>query len=616
MSNPLRKKRGNPIIWVLMGMLILGLGGFGARNFGGNVRSIGTVGDRDIDLRDYARALNNEIAAYSSQIGQPLSFAQAQTLGIDRSIQARVLATTALDNEVAQFGISVGDQEVRRRILGMQAFQGLDGTFNRDSYSLALQREGLSETEFETKLRDEAARTLLQGAVLGATVAPEPYVETLTSWIYETRDFTLAELIPADLVEPVPAPTEEELTAYYDANPEDFTRPEVRRITYVWLAPEMLSDQVILDEAALRSTYDERIAEFVTPERRMVEQLVYPSDSEAAAAKARFDAGEIDFAGLAAERGLTLEDIDLGEVTEAGLGAAGAGVFALSKPGVAGPFPTDLGPALFSMNAILEAREVTFEEALDDLSAEAILDSARRMVAEKSNDIEDLLAGAASLEEVAAETGMKLGKIDFEPGTEADIAAYTAFRTAAAAATVEDFPTIAALDDGGIFALRLDGIDAPALRPMDDVRDAVVSGWTSAETHSRLLAMAAEIKAQLDNGADLSSTGLVTTRFDGFARGGFIEGAPTAVAEKVFEMEAGSADIVDTPDTVHIVSLQTITEADRSAPDYLTTSSGLKDQLAQALAQDMFDLYTQAIESEAGITLDQAAINAVHAQMN
>ncbi|MDH5529947.1 MAG: peptidylprolyl isomerase, partial [Paracoccaceae bacterium] len=62
--------------------------------------------------------------------------------------------------------------------------------------------------------------------------------------------------------------------------------------------------------------------------------------------------------------------------------------------------------------------------------------------------------------------------------------------------------------------------------------------------------------------------------------------------------------------------LQTITEADRSAPDYLTTSSGLKDQLAQALAQDMFDLYTQAIESEAGITLDQAAINAVHAQMN
>ena len=96
MTNPLRsKKRGNTIIWILMGMLILGLGGFGARNFGTSVQEVGKVGTRQIDVRDYARALNREIAAASAQLGTNLTFAQAQSLGIDRQVQAQVIATTA-----------------------------------------------------------------------------------------------------------------------------------------------------------------------------------------------------------------------------------------------------------------------------------------------------------------------------------------------------------------------------------------------------------------------------------------------------------------------------------------------------------------------------------------
>ncbi|MGB7323188.1 MAG: SurA N-terminal domain-containing protein, partial [Albidovulum sp.] len=178
MSNPLRsKKRGNIIVWILMAMLILGLGGFGASNFSGNARSMGSVGDRDIDVNDYARTLQREISAVSAQIGQPISFAQAQSLDIDKSVLSRVIASTALDNEADQIGLSVGDAEVRKRILAMQAFAGLDGSFDRESYALTLRQEGLSEAEFEAKIRDENARTLLQGAVLGGTVAPDLMVD-------------------------------------------------------------------------------------------------------------------------------------------------------------------------------------------------------------------------------------------------------------------------------------------------------------------------------------------------------------------------------------------------------------------------------------------------------
>ncbi len=617
MSNPLRsKKRGNTIVWILMAMLILGLGGFGARNFGGSVQSIGTVGDREIDVRDYARALQREISAVSAQVGQPLSFEQAQALGIDQAVQARVLASAALDNEADRIGLSVGDEEVRKRLMAVPAFQGIDGKFDRDTYALTLKQEGLSEGEFETKLRDEAARTLIQGAVLGGTAAPETYVARIAAWATETRSFTLAELIASDLPEPVPAPDDAAIQAFYDAHPDAFTRPETRRITYVWLSPDMLSKDVTLDEAALQAAYADRIDEFVTPERRLVERLVYPDEASAEAAKARYDAGEATFEDLAKERGLALTDIDLGEMSKDALGAAGDAVFALDAPGVVGPLPSDLGPALFAMNGILAAQETTFEEARDDLAAEASLDKARRLVADKSNEIEDLLASGATLEEVAKESGMDLGTIDFSDGTEDGIAAYSAFRDAAKGVKAEDFPTLVPLDDGGVFALRLDGIDPPALRPLDEVRDDVIAGWTTDETHARLVKLAEDVQAKVAGGASLESTGLVTTRYEDFARGGFITDTPPEVAKKAFELSEGGAAVVDSSERVHVISLTGIKAADPTSDEVVQTRDAIDAQLGQSLAQDMFQLFTQAIEAEAGIRLDAAAINAVHAQMN
>lgn len=616
MSSPLRKRRGNTIIWILMGMLILGLGGFGVRNLGGSVQAIASVGDREITVQDYGRAMSREMQATSAQIGQPISFEMARQLGIDRSVQARLLASAALEGEAARVGISVGDAEVRKRLMSFPAFQGLDGKFDREAYKLALQREGLTEGAFETKLRDEAARTLLQGAVVGAVAAPEVLSATITAWATETRDFTLAELIAADLPAPVAAPDEAQIKAYYDAHPEPYTQPETRRISYVWLTPDMLADSVTLDEAALRKTYDERIGEFVTPERRLVEKLVYPDSAAAHDAKARLDAGEIDFAGLARERGLELADIDLGEVSKEDLGAAGDAVFALDAPGVVGPVETDLGPALFAMNGILDAQTTTFEEARDDLSSEARYDQARRMIAERTDALEDLLASGATLEDVARESDMELGTIAFTSGSEDGIAAYAPFRAAAARATAEDFPQLETLEDGGVFALRLDGIDPPALRPLDQVRDQVVADWTRDETETALVRLATDIAAKTTEPAMLERSGLVTTRYDGFARNGHIDGAPAEVAERAFAMAEGATEVVTAGGQVFLIALRAIQAADPADPDVASLRRQVDDQMSQAVAQDLFQLFTEAVEARAGIRLNPAAIAAVNAQMN
>ncbi len=378
----------------------------------------------------------------------------------------------------------------------------------------------------------------------------------------------------------------------------------------------MLADKVQLDEAALKKTYEERISEFVTPEKRLVEKLVYPDTATATAAKARLDAGEVDFAGLAKERGLELSDVDLGEVSKEDLGTAGDAVFALTEPGVVGPVETDLGPALFSMNGILDAQTTTFEEARDDLSSEARYDQARRMIADKTNDLEDLLASGATLEEVAKESEMELGTLAFDPATEDGIAAYAPFRAAAAKATAEDFPQLVALDDGGVFALRLDGIDPPALKPLDEVRDQLVADWTKQETGVELVKLATDVAAKSADPAALDSSGLVTTRYDAFARNGHIDGAPAEVAQHAFDMAAGKTEVVEAGGQVFLIALRAINSADPADPEVASLRKQVDDQTGQALAQDVFQLFTEAVEARAGIRLDQQAIAAVNSQMN
>ena len=152
-------------VWVILGLLVVGLVGFGSTGFNGNVRSLGSAGAKDISIQSYANALRRQIEAFSQQIGSPLGFQQAQAIGLDAQVLSQLVTTRTLDNEVARLGLSAGDQRIRDEIVGVDAFQGLDGKFDRALYADLLKRNGMTEAEFETGLREDLARTLLQAAM-------------------------------------------------------------------------------------------------------------------------------------------------------------------------------------------------------------------------------------------------------------------------------------------------------------------------------------------------------------------------------------------------------------------------------------------------------------------
>ena len=603
------------VFYGILGFVVAGLVGFGARNFSGSGNKfLGTVGDLQLLKVDYQSELSNQIKAFEAQIGQPLTFQLAQSIGLDQSVLAQVVSNRALDNEAASIGLSVGDTRVRDQVLAIPAFAGIDGKFDRDTYRETLRRNNLSEVEFETSLRDDTTRSLLQSAIVGGIPEPTDFAQAMLGYVGEKRSLTWARLDSTALASPVPAPTDAELQTYYDANPDAFTLPETRQISYAWLTPDMIADSVTVDEQALRDLYQQRIADFVKPERRLVERLVYIDDTAATAAKARLDAGEIDFEALVSERGLALTDIDLGDVSLADLGAAGEGVFAATAGDVVGPFASPLGPALFRMNAVLAAEEVTFDEATPDLRAELATARASRMIEDMTNGINDMLAGGATIEDLDDKTDMIAGNISWSEEVTDSIAAYDDFRAAAAALQVGAFPVLGNLADGGIFVARLDSVTPPTVQPLGDMRDAAVAGWTKAATQTALLAQAETVATAVAGGASFESLTLTPTVSLNLTRRDFVELTPPDFMTQAFAMEPTTTKVIDGGDFAIVLRLDAVTAADLADPALVAEREQLNTQVSQAIAQDMLEAYAGAIQSRTKVTINDAAVAAVNAQ--
>lgn len=606
------KSISKSLVWVLMGLLILGLGGFGITNLSGTVRSVGSVGEAEIDINDYARALQNEIRALESERGEPISFAQAQAQGIPDAVLTRLVAQAALTHETGRVQLSVGDENLREQIVAIPGFQGVDGSFDREAYAFALEQAGLSEAQFEQNLRNETATAFLQGAVMAGVTMPEAYTDTLLTYVGEERDVTWAVLDRNDLTTGLPEPTEEELQAYHQANKPRFTTPETREITYAWLTPEMIIDTVEVDEEALRDAYEARAEEFIQPERRLVERLVFPDDTAAQAAADRIKTGETSFEDEVAARDLDLPDVDMGDVARDDLDSAAEPVFSADTGDVVGPVSSPVGPALFRVNAILAAQETTFEEAEPQLRDALAGDRARRVIEAQIDTIDDLLAGGATIEDLARESDLELGTIAWNSDVTDEIGAYAGFRQAAQALTTGDYPEVLELEDGGLYAMRLDKIVEPEVQPLDEVRAAVTQGWRQEAVTEALKTEYEDARNALADGTAFADLDLPSQSAEGLTRRGFQPDTPAAFIETVFDMDKGEARFIPGTGRLFILRLDAIRAPDPEDEDLAQLTTLLRDQAASGMGQDLFQLLANDIRGRAGIELNQSALNAVH----
>jgi peptidyl-prolyl cis-trans isomerase D len=610
--------------WVfklLFGLLIVSFGvwGIGDVSFGGSGNRVATIGDAEVSVDDYSRALQREMQATSQRVGRRITVDEANSAGLPQILLARLVRDAALNNEAAILGVSADDAAVRMAIMESPSFRGLDGKFDDAQYKFVVDRLGFRPEAFEADMRSSIARDLITYAVAGGAVPAPGLAERTLARQLEERSFELIRLRPEDAAAPE-APDDAALTAWIDANRGDFMRPETRAVAWFAIDPVALIDSVTVDEEELRAAYASHTETYDIPEQREVDQLSFPDVAAANAAKARVEKGEATFEALVAERGLSLDDVARGAVARSDLAEnVGDAAFGLAAPGVAGPVSSSFGPSLINVRSIAPARVVPFEDAAAELRTDIARDLAQEQAVTLAERAADVLASGASLEGVAKELGLTVRTApaltaagDAAAGPFGGDPAFVAEVFEAAPGEARDLIETTA---GGWVLVRIDAVKDAAPMSFEDARDAAAAAWTRA---ARIDALAASAKTALDDLATGTSMADIAARFGKTAnnvgpvrRDGAGAAIDPALLADLFAAPATGAAMARTAAGVTFGAVTAITPADLTAPQNAALLARWQEQLGGSMADDLYAYYAAALQAQAGATINQAAMDLV-----
>ena len=610
-------KKNQPFVYGLLGLLALGLVGIASGGVDGSrISSIGKVGEEPIPVTSYAQSLRNTIQNISRQIGRQLTSQEISAYGLQSEALENVVSSAALSNEAKRLKISVGDDLVAEEIIATPTFTSVNGKFDKEAYEFALENSGLDTKEYELQTRKAIARSLIEGAVASGTKTPSSHAMTLIKFAREERSFDWASIDKKLLSTQAINPTIDQLKAYYDKNNILYTAPLSRKLTYVLLSPEMLADRIVVSQSELKDEYKSQPDRFNKPARRIIDRIIFDSVKTARTVKDQLDKEEVSFTKVAEDRGLTQTDIDLGDIEKGQLDKdIDDLLFNASEVGIYGPIDTNLGPALFQINAIIDPQNTSFEDAAEELTAEYVSIESRKLINEMITDIDDLLAQGLTLEEIAKETAMELEKISYDNTTENGIAAYDGFRAEALKVKIGGFPELRELSDGGVFALRLDDLIEPALRPFETVKDQVATDWSASEDKKSLLKLADTLIIKLDNGETFKSLNLNAESVSSITRNKYIDGIPAQLLEELFSNKTGKTSKIDNGDTVLLARLNDISEFNSETDESKELLSQVGIQLSNQVTGDLLRLFASALKDRDGVILNQNAVNQINTQI-
>lgn len=621
---------GKIVLTIAISLLILSFAVWGISDiFRGRVdTSVARVGRISISSEEFQRAVQRQVEIMRESLGPDFDREKARALGIDDRVMESLIRTTVLDLGADELRLTVPDDELAKRIREVPAFRGPLGTFDRQQFMLVLRENGYTEERFVESMRRDSVREQLLNTVSGGIRASALMTAPLFAYLGEQRTARYL-ILPSNAAGQVPAPTADQLHAYYEAHKESYRAPEYRSITYIALTTAALASRVQVSEQELREHFEANRNAYGEPERRTVLQLVFNSQEEANLGRADIKAGK-SFEDVAQAQGRTTEDLRLESKTLAELavplGEDGAkAAFALAPGEVSAPVKGRFGWLLLKAESILPARAPRFEEARDKIREEIINERASEQLFEVANSLEDARASGASLEEAAnaASVGaVTLEALDAEGKDRAGVPIPGLMREIVREAFSQDEnfdADLKPLPNGGYFVVRVNKISPSAIRPFEEVRDRVAEDALREERGKRLAALTESLAERVERGTSLDAIakelGLSVHTSDPLQRGTSNETFSREVVEKLFATEID--DVVWGPvglgESMLLLQLTNIRTPDAILDQAAYDS--VRDELSKAIANDAEFALSDALQEQFEVRINARALEQVSGEL-
>lgn len=266
---------------------------------------VARVGDERITAGTFQRVYQRQMQAYSQAYGGSVNAQLLKQLGIDQQILRQLIDERAAVAEARRLGLTVSDAEVAQRILAMPGLQE-NGTFvGQEAYRRALAAQGMTEGEFERNLREALLVDKLRSALTEWVTVSDADVD---AEFRRRNEKVKAELVvfSADKFRDQVQVSDADLTAYFEANKEDYRIGERRKIRYVLVDVEQLRARATVLPTEVEKYYRDNEAQWTTAEQVRASHILLKTEGkDEAAVRARAEAllaqlkGGADFAALA-----------------------------------------------------------------------------------------------------------------------------------------------------------------------------------------------------------------------------------------------------------------------------------------------------------------------------
>lgn len=615
MMESLRNAAKTWVAKLLVGLLAVSFGVWGIADvFRGAAQStLAKVGETDISAEQYSRAFQEYLQTLARQTGQAFTPEEARKMGIDRAVLDSLVQTAALDNEAQKLKLGVSDTFLAQDVMLNTAFQNAQGVFDAERFKQLLSQNGLTEAGFFTEERQRKLRQALTDTASSGLPVGAAYLEAQYRFDTEQRDAKYFVISVTD--SDVPAPSDEEIKKEYEANPAAYTAPEYRAIAVMRVEPADIAASVTLTDQDFADGYEKYKGDFFTPEKRTILQLSFASETDAAAAKQRIDAGA-DFVAIATEKGFTEQDVTFADKTRADFvdPAIAEAAFTLAEGSVSAPVKGSLSTVLLKATQVTPEHQATLEEIKPTLENRLRLERASEEIQSIYDAVEDARAAQTTFEEIAVKANIPFQLV---PATDSvgkdkdgkDIALPHGpdIIQAAFASDVGVETDAISLDNGYVWYEVREVIPA-ALKPFDTVKSQAAAAVTAqkvkalAEEKAKALVVRAQAGTSLDALAADSKASVQTAQ--GLTRTEASDNFPAVAVAALFAVSDRGFAYALEPDgrSARIMQAEPVLlpAFDPASPE----GKAIAERLKPRLSDNLLTAYLASLEQQAGVNVN------------
>lgn len=464
---------------------------------------VAKVGNVVISRQAVEKEMQRDIAQLRERLGEQYKPEFLSMLNIPQQVVKRMVMQELIRQETKALGVLPSNEMVADVMRRDPMFQNDDGKFDKKKFLYILRQAGMAERDFVQMMREDIAHRLLSQAMSGNYGVQDMAVKVMQAASGEKRDVVIYNISPK--AEAASDPTDQELDAYYESVSDRYAIPEYRSVSYVTIDESNIASEINISPEEIKQMYEERIDEFKTPQMRDLELFLYTGKENAEKAKAMLEVGkthqEVSKALPPANVTNTLmKGITKGRLPE----ALEATVFSLDTDQVSEVIASDFGFHVARVVGISESKTKSLTDVEDSLRNEMKTNRATSMLTQKTDALEDKLAGGSTLAEAAKELGLAVKKVENfskrgenPAGKTVAIPDLKNFVPMAFNTTNGESSSISMGKAGVYYLLHVDHVQAEQLPPIAEVKGELLKSWQESRRQTMAMKHAGEVAAKL-----------------------------------------------------------------------------------------------------------------------